>query len=138
MSIDNKKIKALLDEFQIKTVTSTAFYGNKKEVSLTHKNVLPVLKFLQAAKQRDIKIDFASMGTLKPIDLEPMIFFLPQIIPNFLLAVLDGFRPKNIMDPSSGVGSLLSPIAEILKPESAVGITENEVHLEIGKLINNA
>ncbi len=98
---------------------------------------MDLLKFIQAAKERGINIDYASLQILSRSHSNIENYLVPESIPNFIISILKDIHPRKIYDPWANIGSLLSPLVNRFKPkEGALGINPDEPSYKITQLLS--
>jgi hypothetical protein len=62
-------------------------------------------------------------------------FFVPQYIPKFLSVYLGQRQLMRVLDPSAGVGSLLTPIVAGCAASEGVGIVKNQEQITVAEML---
>ncbi|HLW01389.1 MAG TPA: hypothetical protein VKT82_22225 [Ktedonobacterales bacterium] len=95
-----------------------------------------LLEILRRAKAQGIPV---SLDQMRALAARYIIHEVPLLgedfVPRFIASYLKDLKPESILDPWAGVGSLLAPLAETLKPSRAVGIIRRPTEYEIAQLL---
>jgi len=119
MSEVNKELLALMGEFP--------------------EDKFDLLKFIQTAKERGIHVDYSALRMLSRSYPKLAEYLFPEIILDFIVALLKDFHPRKIYDPWATTGSLLSVLVESFKPnEGAIGIIQDEFNHEIAEYLTKS
>ena len=88
----------------------------------------------EVAKESNIDLSIEDLGQLtkrlRPSDSERVC---PDLVVNFIKQYLLDIDIKSVLDPWAGFGSVIIPLANVLKLEKAVGIEPNSLNIEIAQ-----
>lgn len=97
-----------------------------------------LLHIVKEAKEQGLSIDFNDLRTINAWEGKAGAFIPPKHITDFIIEYSKNNDLKSLLDCWSGVGTFLSPLVQVYKPEVAIGLNLSIMEYEVAKMLQPA
>ncbi|MGG3480021.1 N-6 DNA methylase [Peribacillus frigoritolerans] len=99
---------------------------------------LDLLSLIKEAKNNDLCLKYEDLREFSKYFGRTGEIVFPEIITKFIIEILQDNQGSSIMDPSAGLGSLLTLIVKDLSYEKVFGIVQTAEQIEIASLMDKS